>query len=148
MANKQVSQEAEELEVVRQAQGFCQPALLRLAAELADIGSASPERARERDHPVSEKFMLELHMGLSPEVSSMTLAFVSSQSVDRVPQAWHGGLHCWCPHSKVHQYTVSRHHDMLAFDRRRIMPAEALQLQGAVFLFNILLFVNPGTSCG
>ena len=121
--------------------GFDWPPLLQTS-------EAHLHSERESEIIQFQKFMLERQMGLSPEVMSMTLAFDSSQSVDRVPQASHGVLPCWCPHSKVHQFTVSRRHDMLAFDRRRIMPAEALQLQGAVFLFNILLFVNPGTSCG
>ena len=103
--------------------------------------SEVPEHCSEREMELMkfQKLMLEREMESQPQTSTLTLAFDSSQSVDRVPHAWHG-LPCWCPHSKMHLYFVSRHDDMLAFDRRRILPAEALQLQGAVFLFNILFF--------
>ena len=104
---------------------------------------------RESEIIQLHKSLLERHMAESPEASSVTVAFDSSQSVDRVPLAWDGVVPCWCPHSKVHKYHVSRSHvDELSFDLRRILPVEALQLQGAVILFNILfLLVSPGSSC-
>ena len=90
-----------------------------------------------------QKLILERHMRLQPETSTLTMSFDSSQSVDRCPQTWHGVLPCWCPFSKVHLHHVSRAFDAddtLVFEHRRILPAEALQLAGAVFLFNIMFF--------